>query len=214
MAHSRLSWLVVAGTIAAIVVVPARAEPSAYATPPVSDAALADMRGGFELPNGMNISIGIQIDTMVNGSTVLRTLLSGTDASKVQVYTTGPSIATGADNAGKGLSVNVVSSPTLDGAAANGQALALMPNGASLVTSSGTVRLVQSNGQSTVLLDGNGLSLQHMIGALTGALVANQASNRSIDTNVTVNLSVQNSAIPTSTMLIRLDNLLSSAGVR
>jgi hypothetical protein len=173
------------------------------------------MRGGFELPNGMDISIGIQIDTLVNGSTVLRTLLTGKDGSTLQVFAGGPNVvSTDPGNAGKGLSIHVGSMAQADGSASNGQLVQLVPNGASVVTDSGTVHLVQSKGQSTVLLDGNGLSLQHMIGALTGAIVANQGSDRTIDTNVTVNLNVQNSAIPVGSMLMRLENVLLGAGSR
>ncbi len=193
---------------------PVSAVPASYAAAIASDAALDSMRGGFELPNGMDISIGIQVDTLVNGSIVLRTLLTGSDGSTLQVFAGGPTTSADTNNAGKGLSVHVGSAVMTDGSASNGQLVQLTPNGASVVTDSGTVHLVQSNGQSTVLLDGNGLSLQHMIGALTGAIVANQGSDRTIDTNVTVNLNVQNSAIPIGSMLMRLDNVLLGAGGR
>ncbi len=216
MAHPRSSSISVALVLAvALAAAPARADPVSYAATIVPDAALDTMRGGFELPNGMDISIGIQVDTMVNGSTVLRTLLTGSDGSTLQVFAGGPNVVTAdSGNAGKGLSVHVGSTQLADGSASNGQLVQLVPNGASVVTDSGTVHLVQSNGQSTVLLDGNGLSLQHMIGALTGAIVANQGSDRTIDTNVTVNLNVQNSAIPIGSVLMRLDNVLLGAGAR
>ncbi len=209
----RSSWIALAAALASIAA-PAAADPMPFKGVPVSDERLADMRGGFELPNGMDISIGLQIDTLVNGATVLRTLLTGADGSTVQVFTGAPSMSIEPTNGGKGLQVHLVSAVSSNGATSDGQALQLTPNGASIETDAGSVRLVQSNGQSTVLLDGNGLALQHMIGALTGALVANQASNRSIDTNVTVNLAVQNSAIPIGSMLMRLDSLLLGAGAR
>lgn len=216
MAHPHSSSIPVILAAAALVAVaaPAQAEPAAYATAIVSDAALDTMRGGFELPNGMDISIGIEIDTLVNGSTILRTLLTGSDGSTLQVFAGGPTATIDTSNAGKGLTVHVGSTALADGSASNGQLVELTPNGASVVTDSGTVHLVQSNGQSTVLLDGDGLALQHMIGALTGAIVANQGGDRTIDTNVTVNLNVQNSAIPIGSMLMHLDNVLLGAGAR
>lgn len=222
MAHPRSSSIsaVVLAVALAAAATPAHADPApadavSYAAAIVSDAALDTMRGGFELPNGMDISIGIEVDTLVNGSTVLRTLLTGSDGSTLQVFAGGPTVvSTDPGNAGKGLTVHVGSTAATDGSASNGQLVQLTPNGASVVTESGTIHLVQSNGQSTVLLDGNGLALQHMIGALTGAIVANQGSDRTIDTNVTVNLNIQNSAIPIGSMLMRLDNVLAGAGAR
>jgi|SRR5579859_2927337 len=215
MAYPRPSSIPVLLAFAALAfAAPARAEPAAYKAAIVSDAALDTMRGGFELPNGMDISIGIQIDTLVNGSTVLRTLLTGSDGSTLQVFAGGPTTSSDTGNAGKGLSVHVGSTVLADGSVSNGQLVQLTPNGASVVTESGTVHLVQSNGQSTVLLDGNNLALQHMIGALTGAIVANQGSDRTIDTNVTVNLNIQNSAIPIGNMLMHIDNVLLGAGAR
>lgn len=217
MAHPRSSSIPVAVLAAAALAsaaAPARAEPAAYAAAIVSDATLDTMRGGFELPNGMDISIGIQIDTLVNGSTVLRTLLTGSDGSTLQVFAGGPTATVNTSNASQGLSVHIGSTPSADGSASNGQLVQLTPNGASVVTDAGTVHLVQSNGQSTVVLDGGGLALQHMIGALTGAIVANQGSDRTIDTNVTVNLNVQNSAIPVGSVLMRLENVLLGAGAR
>ncbi len=209
------SWIALAGVALATTAAPAGAEAASYTAATISDAALDEMRGGFELPNGMDISIGIQIDTLVNGATVLRTLLMGNDGSMLQVFSGGPASSVDMGNGGKGLSVHLVADAQSTGTGAlDEQALALAPNGAAIVTDAGAVRLVQSNGQSTVLLDGNGLALQHMIGALTGALVANQASNRSIDTNFTVNLTIQNSAIPIGSMLMRLDTLMLGAGAR
>jgi len=213
MPYRRSSWIVLAALLAATAMPADGAMP--FAGKPVSDAALDDMRGGFELPNGMNISIGVEIDTIVNGSTVLRTQLSGSDGSTLQIFSGGPTVNVSPANGGNGLTVHLASAASSDGSSAsNGQALPLTPNGASIVTDAGSVRLVQSNGQSTVLLDGNGMSLQHMIGALTGALVANQASDRTIDTNITVNLAVTNSAIPTGSMLMRLNSVLLAAGTR
>ncbi len=214
MAYLRSSSIPVLLAAAALAAAPAQAEPAAYKAAIVSDGALDTMRAGFELPNGMDISIGIQIDTLVNGTTVLRTLLTGSDGSTLQVFAGGPATSSDTGNAGKGLSVHVGSTVLADGSVSNGQLVQLTPNGASVVTESGTVHLVQSNGQSTVLLDGNDLALQHMIGALTGAIVANQGSDRTIDTNVTVNLNVQNSAIPIGSMLMHLDNVLLGAGAR
>jgi hypothetical protein len=64
------------------------------------------------------------------------------------------------------------------------------------------------------LLVGEGIELRHMIGAITGALVANTGSNRVIETMVTIDLDIRHSAIPTGTMMLGLDTLLAGAAAR
>ena len=96
----------------------------------------------------------------------------------------------------------------------HGQPIAIVPNGAAADTPWGAVHLVQSDTQSTVVLAGNGLELRQMIGTVTGALVANTASDRVIDTMVTFDLDIRHSAIPTSAMMLRLDSLLAGAAAR
>jgi hypothetical protein len=57
----------------------------------VPNEILAGMRGGVQLPNGLNIAIGIDIQTRVDGVLALHTLYStdGPDAG-VRVFTGGP----------------------------------------------------------------------------------------------------------------------------
>ena len=56
----------------------------------VPDAALAGMRGGLMLPNGLNLSIGFDIQTRVDGLLALHTIYSsdGPDAG-IRVFTDG-----------------------------------------------------------------------------------------------------------------------------
>lgn len=58
---------------------------------PVSDGMLSSMRGGFELPNGMMISVGVQIETYVDNSLALRTVLNVTDRAKAALEIVVPS---------------------------------------------------------------------------------------------------------------------------
>jgi hypothetical protein len=67
--------------------------------PAVPDAELATMRGGLLLPNGLNVAIGIDIQTRIDGVLALHTIYSseGPNAG-VRVYTDGttsPSAAPG-----------------------------------------------------------------------------------------------------------------------
>lgn len=53
-----------------------------FGAAPVSDQRLSDMRGGFELPNGMNVAVAVEIETRVDGALALRTVLNLVDTSK------------------------------------------------------------------------------------------------------------------------------------
>jgi hypothetical protein len=58
----------------------------------VADAALAGMRGGLRLPDGLDVQIGIDIETRLNGALILHTIYSsdGPNAG-IKVYTGGTS---------------------------------------------------------------------------------------------------------------------------
>lgn len=62
-----------------------------FGVSPVSEQALSDMRGGFELPNGMIVSVGVQIDTYVDRSLALRTVLNVADKTNSGLEITLPS---------------------------------------------------------------------------------------------------------------------------
>ena len=209
---------------------PALAAAMGFATPalaapgsPFPGAATASvrelegMRGGFTLPNGMDISIGLQIDTMINGALVLRTVLSADEASALSVFAGGGgedaggqqgAVATGVP----GLSVRLGSAVAPTGT--DQPQILLTPNGPAVSTPSGMVQLKQNDDGSNVVLNGNGVEIRHMIGAMTGAIVANAANNRAIDTVVTVNIDLQNSAIPIGNMIIRLEPMILGAASR
>jgi len=186
----------------------------------VADDGLASIRGGFELPNGMDIRLGITMDTLVDGRLVLSTVLTLDEVSHLMVYGGGHA---GPQTTGTAFLVPGPYGPSLirftqdtsfSRGSDGGQPLAISPNGDPVQTQWGTVRLEQTDTQSTVLFAGEGLDLRHMIGTTTGALVANTASDRVIDTMVTIDIDVRGSAIPTSTMILRLDNLLAGAATR
>lgn len=57
----------------------------------VADAELAGMRGGFTLPNGVDIALTAQIDTAVNGLLILRSVLRLDDGpATIAVYAPAP----------------------------------------------------------------------------------------------------------------------------
>lgn len=186
----------------------------------VADRQLDQVRGGFLLPNGMDIGLGLTVDTLIDGRPVLSTVLTIDNASHLTIYTGGDMqrqttatqlLVPGANGPSLVRITRDASSPA---GVSGGQPIAIFPNGTPVQTPWGAVQLAQSDTQSTVLLAGDGLELRHMIGTVTGALVANTASDRVIDTMVTVDLDIRHSAIPTSAMMLRLDSLLSGAAAR
>lgn len=197
---------------------PAHAEPFGRA-PIVADARLDDIRGGFLLPNGMDIGLGVTVDTLIDGRLALSTVLTVDDASHLAVYSGGDmrqqAATTGIWVSGPdGSSLVHITQDAAPSSGGGGQPIPLLPNGAPAATPWGTIQLSQSDAQSTVLLTGDGIELRHMIGSVTGALVANTVSDRVIDTMVRVDLDIRHSAIPTSAMMLRLDALLAGAAAR
>ena len=81
MPRSWTTWQICQHRLAMLAAAGLGLTPAVSATPfgnaaRVDDAALDRMRGGFVLPNGMDINVGIQIDTRVDGQLVLRTVLT------------------------------------------------------------------------------------------------------------------------------------------
>ncbi len=193
--------------------------PSLFDSPRVSNADLAEMRGGFSLPDGLNIAIGIDVQTRIDGALALRTVYSseGPDAG-IRAYAgdSGPATSTGGTSVGgvaAGATVSVsrssdgttiVSAPgvgptsvTIVSAAppasdGGGSALPLTANGAPVQTASGSYSLTTTDRGNVVTFEGPSIEVQHLIGQATGVIVANTANNRTIDTTSTVNIDLQN----------------------
>lgn len=207
--------------VAAIAAAPAAADSGSFeGAQIVPDGNLGDVRGGFLLPNGMDIGLGITVDTLVDGRLALSTVMTVDNAANLSIYTGGnmrrqtttTEFRVPGPNSPTLFRITQDESPSLDGGGK--QPIAISPNGAPVATPLGTVQLSQSDTQSTVVFAGEGLELRHMIGAVTGALVANTANNRVIDTMVTVNLDIRHSAIPVGAMMLGLDTLLAGAAAR
>lgn len=182
----------------------------------LTDLQLDELRGGFELPNGMDVVVGIDIQTLVNGALALRSVLN-TDTGTPVVFvgdSSGVASSSGAGAAaGGGVVVRVGDTTTTYQAEAGQQQVVLTANGPAVSTPSGSVQLVKDGSGSQVILNGNSLELRQMIGSLTGSIVANTANDRTIDTIVTVNVDVQNSALLVGNAALHADSIaLATAG--
>ena len=93
------------------VTAPQEVFPAIYKVP---DRKLAIMRGGLRLPDGLDIGIGIDIQTRVNGALILHTIYSsdGPNAG-IKVYTDGTSAASTAPTTVNVTAPATASAPTI-----------------------------------------------------------------------------------------------------
>lgn len=131
----------------------------------VSDAELAQMRGGFRLPNGVEVAMAVQIDSIVNGQLVLRSVLVRDQGpANLEVYSPGDSTVQGV-----GPSVSVAAGVPVQ-----------TPNG-----------LINVNDEKDrVVLTGDGLQVQHLVGRALGTIISNEKNGRTIDNNMVVHLNL------------------------
>jgi hypothetical protein len=133
---------------------------------PLAEDRLDALRGGFDLPGGGTVSLGVATETRVNGQEVLRTVFnvnSGVAALLVLARQPGAGELT----------------PV--GAAVGGGGVA---------TADGTVTLVALPNGVRVELAGDRLDVSHLVGQAFGSVVANSADDRAIDVATTVNISL------------------------
>ncbi|GGI80772.1 hypothetical protein GCM10007973_16590 [Polymorphobacter multimanifer] len=188
------------------------------------DARLAEMRGGIMLANGTNISVGIALETRVDGMLALRTQFS-TETPGIQVFAGGPDTtiivdpgATVSDNLRPlpavessraatgtvigaspvtvGSSVRIGVASAGEAARSPGTALAVVENGPAVATALGAVRLLRTTGGTVTELNGPNLAIQQLVGQATGTIVTNSASDRIINTVTWVDVRLDGALMP------------------
>lgn len=150
----------------AVAPVPAFAQAIPTAAP-LSAPELDALRGGFDLPGGGTITLGVVTTTRLDGQEVLRTVFN--------VQTGQPVITVLARNAGSPGGVTPIDATV---------------GGAGVATADGTVTLAALPNGVRVELAGDRVDLSHLVGQSFGSVVANSADNRSIDVATTVNISL------------------------
>jgi hypothetical protein len=154
--------LAVFALVALGVAAPSQAQ--SYGVAPLPGTALAKIRGGFDLPNGLIINLGVTTDTKVDGESVLRTIFNidqGAPILKVLA------------NQAEGLSE-----------------LDLAANDAAVTTADGSVRLQSGASGARVQLVNDSIDVSHLIGQAYGSVVANSGSDRSIEVQTTIDIGV------------------------
>ncbi|RYF22802.1 MAG: hypothetical protein EOO77_03385 [Oxalobacteraceae bacterium] len=141
---------------------------------PVSDPELETMRGGVQLPNGLNVAIGIDIQTRIDGVLALHTIYSseGPNAG-IRVFsdgTTSPrtaptntAVTMGGDGAGPALVV--ARSPTGTTITPNTGGPATTVN----LVSGPTSGWLDAAGQTQIFVDANGASVPTSSGTVSFA---------------------------------------------
>lgn len=175
----RLIFLPLFATIA----VPAYAQ--SLPAVPLADRDLAAMRGGFALPGGVDVSVGVVTDARIDGQLVVRSAYGLNDG------------------------VPVVQVSGRDGD------LGLSADGSGAATADGTIVLRQVAGGVRVEFRGDRIAIDSLAGQVSGATLRNSASDRSIDiaTNVDIRLSGV-SADRIGSLLPRVETLALDATAR
>lgn len=141
---------------------------------PVADDALSSMRGGFALPGGVDVSVAVQSDTLVNGVLLLRSVyVIDKDAPSLTVF--------GRTDAGQPQA----------GAPGDLTQLSLTPGGSAASASGGTVRVEATGTGSQVVLSQPTLDVRHLTGQALGAVVLNRGNDVSIDTVSNINIDLK-----------------------
>lgn len=187
-----------------------------FAQPPVPDPVLADQRGGFQLPGGIDVALTVQTTTAVDGAVVLRTVFAADRGpAALSVYVPKPGEVVPAE--AKAAAAGTVAMPTVTydrrsgitvtpalappsvtlstgAAAADGGAglTRVDAGGAGVATDAGHVVQHQQGGLQTVELRARDLDVTHLAGTAFGSAVANSGNDRTIDTQTVVSIDLRN----------------------
>lgn len=215
---------------AAIVSAPPVTAPIAGA--PVGDPVLADQRGGFQLPNGVDVALTIQTQTALNGAVLLRTVFQvDRGAPTLAIYAPKPGETVAAEPGRAGTASSQASAgpiitydrtsglqitqsmPRPTSSVSMGGSAAPIPDGLTqvatgAVTDAGVVGAATSDGVRSVSLTGTDLTVTHLVGNAFGSAIANSGSDRTIDTQTTLSISLGNAGPDTvGSALFRVQDL-------
>jgi hypothetical protein len=186
-----------------------------FAVAPVSDAELAQHRGGFRLPSGIEVALTVQTQTAVDGAVVLSTVFRAAQgapsfAAFVPKAGTSVSATTSGGRAGGSATMPTVTYDrqnglqVIPGAAAPsvtmGDDIAPLAAGleqvtgaeSGVVTDNGRVTVDTGGAVQRVTLQGSDLAITHFAGRAFGSAIANSGNDRAIDTRTIVAIDLAN----------------------
>jgi hypothetical protein len=201
----------------------------------VPDPELAMQRGGFMLPNGIDVALTVQTQTAINGAIVLRTVFradQGTPTLTVYAPKAGETVAADRVTATGGAAGmptitydgrgGLQVTPAAVGSAAvstSGAAAGAVPAGLekimagdNVTTDNGIVSQAAAGGLQTAALRAADLTVTHLAGTAFGSAIANAGSDRAIDTQTTVGIDLGNVASTAlASAMLRVEDVTSGA---
>ncbi|QKR99478.1 hypothetical protein F9288_07355 [Sphingomonas sp. CL5.1] len=165
------------------------APPSGSSGPEVSLSAAA---GTGNVQSNMSGSQGVSVSVdRATGTTIIQPTHGSAVTPVVSVNSAQISVAAPADNSGL---------------------VQVTPAAAGVETGAGVVSVTAVAAGARVTLDGAGFSISHLVGAATGAVIANTANDRVIDTVTNVQIDLHNAqAMALGSAMLRVDSLVSAA---
>lgn len=165
-----------------LLLVPVQAAASPFINP-LGNERLSSMRGGFTLPGGLQVALGVTTESRIDGQLVLRSTYTLGDGSQ---------------------------SLQVEARSGDGSLQKLDPSqGSSFNGPDGTLTLVRKGEATQVILNGSQLDLTHLAGSRGfGSIVANAADGRNIDVSTVVGLDIRG-ATPDriGSSMLRIDTL-------
>ena len=211
------------------------------ATQALPDHELAAQRGGFRLPNGVDVALTVQTQTAVDGAVVLRTVFRADQGTPtLSVYAPRPGtvvVARGGDapsaaataaatpaisydprngiqvTPGAAMPAITVSSGAVGAAAAASPDLqAVDASGVGVATDAGRVTATRTGGLDTVQLKAGDLTVSHFAGNAFGSAIANSGNDRAIDTQTSVSIDLSGAGPDVvGSAMLRVQDLASAA---
>lgn len=214
-------------------------EPAPLPAAPVGDPVLASQRGGFQLPNGIDVALTVQTQTALNGAILLRTVFQvDQGAPSLTIYAPKPGETVSAGSSAVKASTNAAAPPTITydrdaglqvvqgiprssvsvgvaGGTAEAVPGGLVQVAPGAVTDAGTVSEASHNGVRAVSLAGTDLTITHLAGDAFGSAIANSGSDRAIDTTTSVSIALGGTADTMGPAMFRLQDVaLGSVAIR
>lgn len=226
----------VMSALLAIPLSPAPASAPAPASPfgvePVSNTVLAEQRGGFRLPNGIDVALTVQSVTSVNGVVVLHTTFRVDQGPPtIAIHTSGREGQDSGTSTQQNRTISIAATPTVGydprngvqitpGVAAPSIRIATVAQDMAASASPGEVASEQSanafgaieqsqqNGVHSISLQGPDIAVTHLAGTTFGSIVANSGNDRAIDTATTISLDLRNAGPDVlGSAMLRVGNL-------
>lgn len=209
--------------------------------PPLPEAELATQTGKFLLPGGGSLALSVTSDTLLNGTPILRTVLTIDQGSTLQVFgrdgsvatpAGGTETATGAGTAptlangvsvlfnrptGAQITLPTVSTVRTGATSTEAQAglvpIAVVAGGPAVRTPDGLVSLSTLPNGSQVMLVGDQIGVAHLVGQSVATAILNAGNDRTIDTVTTIGIDLHDAtALTLGSAVLKVDALAADAG--